>query len=246
VLDVLAQHYREVAGSGDQHVVEAFAAQCADPALGDRVRSRCANWCADDADVGAGEDCVEGGGELGVPVADQEPELVGAVAEVHQQVAGLLGHPGAVDDDLGRCKFINDPAEGDRRREGADSGPAPPLVPAQCGDHASGEAVVDSLVLDELSVDDLTLPQPGWNRHHRGPPGVPPMSRVTIGPRAFVHYAVILHERAVIDADAFLMNGQEVPRVHAVEGNPAAKTRDPRSTEPTTGWTRPRAAHSSL
>ena len=32
-----------------------------------------------------------GGGELAVPVADQEPEPVGAVAEVHQQVAGLLG-----------------------------------------------------------------------------------------------------------------------------------------------------------
>ena len=48
---------------------------------------------ADDPDVGAGEDSVERGGELAVPVADQEPELVGAVAEVHEQVAGLLGHP---------------------------------------------------------------------------------------------------------------------------------------------------------
>jgi len=28
-----------------------------------------------------------------VPVADQEPELGGAVTEVHAQVAGLLGHP---------------------------------------------------------------------------------------------------------------------------------------------------------
>jgi len=36
---------------------------------------------------------VEGGGELAVPVTDQEPEPVGAVAEVHDQVAGLLGHP---------------------------------------------------------------------------------------------------------------------------------------------------------
>ena len=44
--------------------------------------------------VGAGEDGVEGGGELAVPVADQEPEPVGAIAEIHQQVAGLLGDPG--------------------------------------------------------------------------------------------------------------------------------------------------------
>jgi hypothetical protein len=51
------------------------------------------NRGADDADVPAGEHGVEGGGELAVAVADQEPELVNAVAEVHQQVASLLGHP---------------------------------------------------------------------------------------------------------------------------------------------------------
>jgi hypothetical protein len=94
VLDELVQHRREVAGPGDQEVVEAFAAQGADPALGDRVRSRCLNWCTDDADVGAAEHRVEGGGEPAVPVADQEPKLGGAVTEVHQQVAGLLANPG--------------------------------------------------------------------------------------------------------------------------------------------------------
>jgi hypothetical protein len=36
---------------------------------------------------------VEGRGELAVPVADQEPEPVGSVAEVHEQVAGLLDDP---------------------------------------------------------------------------------------------------------------------------------------------------------
>ena len=35
------------------------------------------------------------GGELAVAVADQEPELLGLLAEVHEQVAGLLGDPGA-------------------------------------------------------------------------------------------------------------------------------------------------------
>jgi hypothetical protein len=49
----------------------------------------------DDPDVGIGEDRVERGGELAVPVAEQEPEPVGALVEVHQQVAGLLGDPGA-------------------------------------------------------------------------------------------------------------------------------------------------------
>jgi hypothetical protein len=75
-------------------VVEAFAAQRADEAFGDGVRSRCLDWGAEDADVGAGEHRVEGGGELAVPVADQEPELLGVVAEVHQEVAGLLGERG--------------------------------------------------------------------------------------------------------------------------------------------------------
>jgi hypothetical protein len=72
-----------------------FAAQRPDEALGDRVRPRCPHWRAENADVGAGEHGVEGGGELAVPIADQEPELLGAVAEVHQEVAGLLGDPGA-------------------------------------------------------------------------------------------------------------------------------------------------------
>jgi hypothetical protein len=34
---------------------------------------------------------VEGGGERAVPVPDQKPERVGAVAEFHQQVAGPAG-----------------------------------------------------------------------------------------------------------------------------------------------------------
>jgi hypothetical protein len=46
VLDVLPKHYREVARSGDQKVIEAFATQGADPALNDRVRPRCPDrWC---------------------------------------------------------------------------------------------------------------------------------------------------------------------------------------------------------
>ena len=93
VVDELAQHRREVAPSADQQVVEAFPAQRADEAFGDRVRARRLDWGADDANVGAGEHGVEGLGELAVPVADQEPGLLGAVVEVHQQVAGLLGDP---------------------------------------------------------------------------------------------------------------------------------------------------------
>jgi hypothetical protein len=101
---VLPQHYCEVARSADQQVVEAFTTQGADPALGDGVGSRRANRGADDADVGRGEHSVEGGGELAVPVADQEAKPVGVVLEVHEQIAGLLGHPrpGGVGGDPGK------------------------------------------------------------------------------------------------------------------------------------------------
>jgi hypothetical protein len=61
VLDELAEYHGEVTRSGDQQVVEAFAAQSADEAFGDRIRPRCPHRCADDGDVGAGEDRVEGG-----------------------------------------------------------------------------------------------------------------------------------------------------------------------------------------
>jgi hypothetical protein len=63
---------------------QALAVDATDPAFRDRVRARRPYRGADDADVGAGEDGVEGGGELAVPVADQEPKPVGAVAEIHE------------------------------------------------------------------------------------------------------------------------------------------------------------------
>jgi hypothetical protein len=93
VLDELLQHRSEVARPSDQEVVETLATQCPDPALCDGVRPRCPHGGADDADVGAGEDRVERGGELAVPVADQKSELLGVLAEFHEQSAGLLVDP---------------------------------------------------------------------------------------------------------------------------------------------------------
>jgi len=47
----------------------------------------------------------------------------------------------------------------------------------------------------------------------------------TIGPRAFVHYGTTVHEGAVLDADSFLMKGEEVGRCERWRGNPAAAHR---------------------
>ncbi|WP_433227329.1 hypothetical protein [Microtetraspora malaysiensis] len=46
-------------------------------------------------DAYAGEDLVEGVGELGVPVANEEPERAGPPPEIHEQIASLRGRPRA-------------------------------------------------------------------------------------------------------------------------------------------------------
>jgi hypothetical protein len=94
MLDEFMQDQAEVVWSGDQEMVETFAAQRANPAFRDDVCSWCSYRGADDAEADAREHRVERGGELGISVADQEREPAGVVAEVHKQVAGLLGHPG--------------------------------------------------------------------------------------------------------------------------------------------------------
>jgi len=50
-------------------------------------------WDPQYLDGGGGEHCVERGAELRIPVPDEESEPVGAIAEMHQLVAGGLHHP---------------------------------------------------------------------------------------------------------------------------------------------------------
>jgi hypothetical protein len=78
----------------DQDVVEEFAADGADEAFGDGVGPRCLHGRPDDLDAARGEDGVEGRYELGVAIADEEPQSPASVVEVHGQVAGQLSQPG--------------------------------------------------------------------------------------------------------------------------------------------------------
>ena len=57
------------------------------------VRSRAPRRDLHDRDTRPGQDRVERCGELTGAVPDQEPEAGGAIVEVHQQVADLLGGP---------------------------------------------------------------------------------------------------------------------------------------------------------
>ena len=77
----------------DQCAVEEFTADAADEAFGDGVGPRRPRRRLDGRDVEGGEGGVEGGGELGVAIPDEEPVPPAGVVEVHGQVAGQLGQP---------------------------------------------------------------------------------------------------------------------------------------------------------
>nr|WP_222849141.1 hypothetical protein [Trebonia kvetii] len=94
VLDILGQHLPQVLLAEDEHVVQALAAQRPYEPFREGVRPRRPDGRLDHPHAVAGEDVVECRGELAVPVADQESELPGPLAEVHQEVAGLLDGPG--------------------------------------------------------------------------------------------------------------------------------------------------------
>ena len=93
MLGVRGEDRTQMSFAGDEEAVGAFGAGCAYPSFGERVGPWALRRGRDDGCAVADEDGVEGGGELAIPVTDQEPEPLGALAEVHQQVAGLVGHP---------------------------------------------------------------------------------------------------------------------------------------------------------
>src|ERR671920_1564469 len=96
-----------------------------DEAFDEAVRPRASRRDLHRVDASAGQDGVEGGGELAGAVADEEPEGGGAIVEIHHQVPRLLGGPGSgrmarrpQDVDVAVADFEGeedvDPFEGDR------------------------------------------------------------------------------------------------------------------------------------
>jgi hypothetical protein len=67
----------------------------AHPTLREGVRLRCSRRNLQHLDLRGGDYRVEGGSEIGIPIPDEEPEVNGALVEVHQQVPGGLGDPAA-------------------------------------------------------------------------------------------------------------------------------------------------------
>ena len=95
VVDELAEDVFEVAPIEDQHAVEALTADGADDALGEGVGTWSTDRCADDPNTLGTEDLVEAGGELGVPISDQEPHRLISLHQLEGQVSGLLDDPGS-------------------------------------------------------------------------------------------------------------------------------------------------------
>jgi hypothetical protein len=82
--------------SEDQHPIGQLGPYRQHEAFGEAVRSRAARRDLDYLDARVRQHRVERGRELAGSIADQEPESPGVLAEVHYEVAGLLGRPEAV------------------------------------------------------------------------------------------------------------------------------------------------------
>lgn len=93
VLDVDLQDPLELRATDDQDPVKALAPHRADEALGVRVGTRCPDRRLDDLESFASEHLVEGAGELGVAIVDQEARRGRFVGERPREVACLLRDP---------------------------------------------------------------------------------------------------------------------------------------------------------
>jgi hypothetical protein len=74
MIGVLTEDQPLVPVAGDQHPVQALPAGAGDPPLGDGVRPGRPRRRLDDRHAGRGEHGAGRGGELGVPVPDEELE----------------------------------------------------------------------------------------------------------------------------------------------------------------------------
>jgi hypothetical protein len=90
---VLVQDPPQMGLVPDQGAVQELAPASADPAFGDRIHARRPDVAEPGPDPGTGEDRVERSGEVRTAVPDHEPGPVRMLAEVHDQVAGLLDGP---------------------------------------------------------------------------------------------------------------------------------------------------------
>ena len=100
VVPVFGEDGFEMAAAQDEEPVQALPADGADKPLGDRFRARRPAGRLDDPDPIGCEDGVEGRGELGVAISNEERGWRRPFRQVVAEVAGLLGDPAT--DGVGR------------------------------------------------------------------------------------------------------------------------------------------------
>ena len=93
MVGVLGQHRHQQPTSQDQRPVQHLPPNRAHPPLRIGVRPRSPHRCAQHLDRLGGKDRVKRGGELGIPITNQVPQPAEIVAELHEEVPGLLDHP---------------------------------------------------------------------------------------------------------------------------------------------------------
>jgi hypothetical protein len=130
----------------DQHPVGAFGADAADESFRVAVRPGTTGRAFDDVDTFGGEDGVEGIGELGVPVADQEAKRADPVIEIYQQVAGGLRG-------LGRGRMSGHPQEMNLS-----------------GAHFHDDQDIKAAQPDGVESEEVSGQQPGGLSAQEGPP----------------------------------------------------------------------------
>ena len=94
VSDVGLEHSLEVPTTVDQEMVEALSAHGPHEPLRECIRPRCPDRRSDDPDALGAEHRIERARELGVPVAQEEPNTRQPL--VDGEVPRLLGDPGRV------------------------------------------------------------------------------------------------------------------------------------------------------
>jgi hypothetical protein len=96
VRGVHGKHPAQVLLAEDQHAVGDLGPHRQHEAFGEAVRPRTPRRDLDHLNACVRHDCVERRRELPGSIADQEPKPGGALAEVHDEVTGLLGSPRSV------------------------------------------------------------------------------------------------------------------------------------------------------
>ena len=95
VADVVAHEAVELTSVPDDGAVEEFASDGSDPALGERVRDRCACGRLEDLESLGPEGLVESVDELAATVSNECPSAFEAVGVGDEEVSGCLGGPRA-------------------------------------------------------------------------------------------------------------------------------------------------------